>query len=53
MLVLLSMETKRGEIMTLEELKEALDNIPKTGQMNKARRLQIMRLIYELVRNAQ
>ena len=39
--------------MTLEELKEALDNIPKTGMLNKARRLQIQRLIYELVRAGQ
>ena len=39
--------------MTLEELKEALDAIPKTGMINKARRLQIQKLIMELVRAGQ
>lgn len=37
--------------MTLEELKEALDSIPKTGLFNKARRLLIQKQIYELVRS--
>ena len=39
--------------MTLEELKAALDAIPKTGLLNKARRLQIQKQIFELVRNQQ
>lgn len=36
--------------MTIDELKEALDQIPRTGAINKARRLQIQMLIFELTR---
>ena len=36
--------------MTLEELKAALDSIPKTGAINKARRLQIQKMIFELLK---
>lgn len=35
--------------MTIDELKAALDNIPKTGAINKARRLIIQRKIFELL----
>lgn len=35
--------------MTIDELKEVLDNIPKTGAINKARRLQIQKQIFELM----
>lgn len=35
--------------MTIEELKEALDRIPNKGAINKARRLQIQRQIFELL----
>lgn len=35
--------------MTIEELKAALDNIPKNGAINKARRLQIQKQIFELM----
>ena len=35
--------------MTIEELKAALDQIPKTGAINKARRLQIQKRIFELM----
>lgn len=35
--------------MTIEELKAALDRIPKTGAINKARRLQIQMQIFELM----
>lgn len=38
--------------MTLEELKAALDAIPKTGAINKARRLQIQKMIFELLKQA-
>lgn len=34
--------------MTLEELKRALDLIPPTGAINKARRRAIMKMIVEL-----
>ena len=34
--------------MTLEELKEALSRIPKTGVLNQARRRAIMAQIYAL-----
>lgn len=34
--------------MTLEELKRALDLIPNTGAINKARRRAIMKMIVEL-----
>lgn len=36
--------------MTLDELKAALDSIPKTGAINKARRLQIQKMIFELLK---
>lgn len=36
--------------MTIDELKAALDRIPKTGAINKARRLQIQRRIFELLK---
>ena len=36
--------------MTIEELKAALERIPKTGAINKARRLQIQRRIFELLK---
>ena len=35
--------------MTLDELKAALDSIPKKGAINKARRLQIQKQIFELL----
>lgn len=35
--------------MTIEELKAALDRIPKTGAINRARRLQIQKQIFELM----
>lgn len=35
--------------MTLEELRAALERIPKTGVINKARRLAIQRQILELM----
>jgi hypothetical protein len=38
--------------MTIDELKAALDQIPKTGAINKARRLQIQRMIFELMKKA-
>ena len=38
--------------MTLDELKAALDRIPKTGAINKARRLQIQKQIFELLKGA-
>ena len=37
-------------MMTIEELKAALDNIPKTGAINKARRLEIQKAIFELMK---
>ena len=33
----------------VDELKEALDRIPNKGAINKARRAQIMRMIFELI----
>ena len=36
--------------MTIDELKAALDRIPKTGAINKARRLQIQKQIFELLK---
>ena len=36
--------------MTIDELKAALDRIPKIGALNKARRLQIQKQIFELIR---
>lgn len=35
--------------MTIEELKAALDRIPNKGVINKARRLQIQKQIFELM----
>ena len=35
--------------MTIEELKAALDSIPNKGAINKARRLQIQKRIFELM----
>ena len=35
--------------MTIEELKIALDSIPNKGAINKARRLQIQKRIFELM----
>ena len=35
--------------MTLEELKEALDRIPNKGAINKTRRLQIQKMIFQLI----
>lgn len=39
--------------MTIEELKEALERIPKTGVINKARRLQIQQQIFELMHKGE
>lgn len=39
--------------MTIDELKEALDNIPKTGAINKARRLQIQKMIFKLMKKGE
>ena len=36
--------------MTIDELKAALERIPKTGAINKARRVQIQRRIFELLK---
>lgn len=38
--------------MTIEELKSELDKIPKTGAINKARRVQIQRMIFEKLKEA-
>jgi hypothetical protein len=38
--------------MTIDELKQALDRIPKAGAINKARRLQIQKRIFELMKEA-
>lgn len=35
--------------MTIEELHEALNRIPNKGAINRARRLQIQRQIFELM----
>lgn len=35
--------------MTIDELKVVLDQIPKTGAINKARRMLIQRMILELM----
>ena len=35
--------------MTIDELKAALDRIPNKGAINKARRLQIQKQIFELM----
>lgn len=42
----------RGDCMTIEELKSVLDQIPKTGAINKARRALIQKQIFELIRKA-
>lgn len=39
--------------MTIEELKAALDRIPKTGAINRARRLQIQIQIMQLMHGEQ
>ena len=39
--------------MTLEELKAALDSIPLKGDINTARRLQIQKQIFELLRQEE
>lgn len=39
--------------MTIEELKAALDRIPNKGAINKARRLQIQMLIFELMHKGE
>lgn len=36
--------------MTIDELKAALDEIPKTDAINKARRLMIQKELYKLLR---
>ena len=41
----------RGDFMNLEELKAALDRIPDHGAINKARRLHIQKMIFELIRS--
>lgn len=38
--------------MTIDELKAALDSIPKKGAINKARRLQIQKQIFELLKES-
>ena len=35
--------------MTIDELKAALDRIPKNGAINKARRVEIQKKIFELM----
>ena len=37
--------------MTIEELKAALDAIPNEGEINKARRAEIQKLLRELMKN--
>lgn len=39
--------------MTIEELRKKLEKIPKTGAINKARRLAIQKQIYELMLKEQ
>ena len=39
--------------MTIEELKAALDQIPKTGAINRMRRLQIQKQIFELMHKGE
>lgn len=39
--------------MTIEELKAALDRIPNKGAINKARRLQIQKMIFELMQKGE
>lgn len=38
--------------MSIDELKAALDSIPKKGAINKARRLQIQKMIFELLKKS-
>ena len=38
--------------MSIDELKAALDSIPKKGVINKARRLQIQKMIFELLKKS-
>lgn len=38
--------------MTIEELKAELDKIPKAGAINKARRVQIQRMIFEKLKES-
>ena len=42
-----------GTPKTIEELKAALDRIPNKGAINKARRLQIQKRIFELIREGK
>lgn len=39
--------------MTIEELKRILTTIPTTGAINKARRIQIQKQIFELIRKGE
>jgi hypothetical protein len=39
--------------MTIEELKQILNRIPTTGAINKARRIQIQKQIFELIRKGE
>ena len=39
--------------MTIEELREALANIPNKGAINKARRALIQKQIFELIREGK
>ena len=39
--------------MTIEELKAALDRIQNKGAINKARRLQIQKMIFELMQKGE
>ena len=39
--------------MTIEELKADLDRIPKTGAINRARRIQIQKRIFELMQKGE
>ena len=45
----LNKQRKDYKKMTIEDLKAALDNIPNKGAINKARRLQIQKQIFELM----
>lgn len=38
--------------MSIDELKAVLDSIPKKGAINKARRLQIQKMIFELLKKS-
>lgn len=39
--------------MTIDELKAALDAIPDNGPINKARRREIQKEIFQLIRNSE